>query len=58
VAKADSNAPSRKPAGSIVVVSPVSHPRLAVGTNSWMIVMSTEYMPVTPNPTKSRQITK
>src|SRR5215472_9491214 len=51
-------APSSDPAGSIVVVSPVSQPRFSVGTNSWMTVMSTEYMPVTPKPTNSRQITR
>jgi len=42
----------------LTFVNPVSQPRLAAGTNSWMTVMSTEYIPVTPKPTKNRQITK
>ena len=46
------------PAGSIVVVIPVNQPRLLAGENSCIKVMSTEYKPVTPNPTKKRQMTR
>src|SRR6516162_8350177 len=46
------------PAGNIVVVTPVIQPRLDAGTNSCTTVISTVYRPVTPNPTKKRQITR
>ena len=51
-------APRSVPAGNRVVVSPVIQPRLYAGTNSCTIAMSTVYRPVTPIPTKNRQIAR